>query len=182
MRWICGFFLLLVIGIAAAEVYQWTDSKGNVHYSDVPHAGAKVIKLPALGTVSSPAGSVPIPASQAEKEPAPAESESEYKSIEIIQPRNEDTLRNNQGYVPVVVNTEPALKAGDKLQLLFDGQPLSKPQDAPVFALQNVLRGTHTIAVQIVNASGEVLNLSETVTIYMHRPTVGMVPQTRPAQ
>ncbi|KTD52374.1 hypothetical protein Lrub_0006 [Legionella rubrilucens] len=171
---ICMF---LAVGALHAEIYKWTDSEGNVHFSDQPHQGSEQINLPASQTFTPPAqnNSAPPPAKT-----QGSDAERGYKVLRIAQPIDEATIRNSQGYVPVIVEISPELKSGDKLQILYDGEPLGEPQATTVFALNDVKRGSHTIAVQAVDEEGNVLSTSEMITIFMHRPRVGMVPQTKP--
>lgn len=165
--------LSLVAMVSKAEIYKWTDSSGIVHFSDKPHPGATSINLP-----EAPVASTASP-EQTENNEAPplekkAEAVVEYESISISQPKNEETIRNNQGYVPVITEISPDLHTGDSLQLLFDGKAIGDPQSALVFTLKDVNRGAHTLAVQVVDASQAVLATSESVTFYMQRPRVGM--------
>ncbi|MFC3907599.1 DUF4124 domain-containing protein [Legionella dresdenensis] len=160
------------------QIYQWTDSGGVVHFSDRPHPGAKEIELPQAQS-NAPAAA-PAPTDQPAEESAGKENDRGYNSLMISQPANESTIRNNQGYVPVVIAIEPELKPNDKLQLLYDGETIGAPQSTPVFQLNDVKRGSHTIAVQVIDGQGEVIQTSESITIFMHRPRVGMVPGTRP--
>lgn len=44
------------VGILHAEIYQWTDSNGSVHFSDQPHSGAKEVNLPAIQSSPSSTG------------------------------------------------------------------------------------------------------------------------------
>ena len=99
-----------------------------------------------------------------------------------MQPEDQATIRNNQGYLPIIVQTEPELKAGDKVQVIFDGAPLGEPQATTVFALRDITRGSHTLAVKVMNAEGKELNTSESITVFIQRPRVGMVPETHPAR
>lgn len=176
-----GILLLLFIGLhaAQAQIYKWTDSDGNVHFSDQPHQGAEQVDLPEAQTFSPP------PPNQqgnnkGQTTPKTADTERGYKTLKISQPEDQATIRNNQGYVPVIVAIVPDLKSGDKLQILYDSEPLGEPKATTVFALNDVKRGSHTIAVQVLDEEGSVLNTSEPITIFMHRPRVGMVPQTKP--
>ncbi|AHE67160.1 DUF4124 domain-containing protein [Legionella oakridgensis] len=172
------FCFVMAISPLHAQIYKWTDSNGNVYFSDKPHPGAEKIELPEVQTFSSPA---PSSESSAAMQQEAIEASTDY-AMTILAPKDQETIRNNQGYVAVNVQLEPSLKANDKLQIIFDGKALGKPQATTVFALQNINRGSHTIAVQLVNEQGDVLKTSPSVTIFMHRPRVGMVPQTRPSQ
>lgn len=176
MKKTLSYLLLSLLTVTVqAQIYKWTDSQGNVHFSDKPHQGAQEIELPEVQTYSPP----PVPQANANNQENGEEETDSYESISITQPENEATLRNNQGLVNVSVELKPSLKTGDKLQMIFDGQKLGAAQTTPNFIINNVYRGSHTIAVQVVNADGKVLMTSDSITIFMHRPRVGMVPQTR---
>jgi hypothetical protein len=175
-RYLIILLALVVTSSLQAQIYQWTDSNGIVHFSDIPHPGAKKLNIPDAQTFSPRE-------TQSTSEQIPQEvkeSERGYTSVVITEPKNDATIRNNQGYVPVIVAVNPDLKGGDQLQIIYDGAVLGKPQASMIFALNDVKRGTHTIAVQIVDEDGSVLNTSEEVMIYMHRPMAGMVPGTKP--
>lgn len=179
MRKLCVLSLLFfMMGALQAQIYKWTDSDGNVHFSDQPHQGAEQVDLPPSQTFSAPnqgGNNTNVPAV-----PPTGDTERGYKVLKISQPQDQATIRNNQGYVPVIATISPELKSGDMLQILYDGEPLGDPKPTTVFALNDVKRGSHTIAVQVLDEEGNVLTTSEPITIFMHRPRVGMVPQTKP--
>ena len=169
-----SYWLLLGVFIATssayAQIYKWTDSTGDVHFSDKPHPGAEEIELPKVQTYSTPQESM------AEKTPesitsAPAEA---YEKINIVQPEDQATIRNTEGYVSIIIDLVPPLKKGDKIQIIFDGSPLGKPQATNVIALRDINRGSHTLAAQAVNSKGKVLNTTDTITIFMMPPRVNM--------
>lgn len=162
--------LLLSLSVHA-QIYKWTDSQGNVHFSDKPHQGAVKIELPEVQTFTPPA----IPESKPLTNDSEDHSTDFYKTIQIVQPESEATIRNNQGLVSVLVDLQPNLRVGDSLQLIYDGNPLGKPQTAVAFTLNNVYRGAHTVAVQLLDSNGKLISKTEPVTFYMHRPRVGMV-------
>ncbi|MFI4919549.1 MAG: DUF4124 domain-containing protein [Legionellales bacterium] len=163
--------LITVICAAHAQIYKWTDSQGNVHFSDTPHEGAEQLSIPNAQSYAPPKGlSSPVPQPNASSE----QKDHGYTKIAINQPQNEATIRNNQGYLVVAAQLEPDLAPGDVLQLIFDGSPLGDPQTALLFQLNGIYRGSHTIAIQVLDAGGNVLNTSEPITIFMHRPYAGM--------
>lgn len=162
--------LLLSLSVHA-QIYKWTDSQGNVHFSDKPHKGAEKIELPEVQTFSPPA----IPESKALADEVQEDAGDFYKTVQIAQPESEATIRNNQGLVSVLVDLQPNLRVGDSLQLIYDGNPLGKPQTSAAFTLNNVYRGAHTVAVQVLDSNGKLITQSDQVTFYMHRPRVGMV-------
>lgn len=168
--------LMMIICAAHAQIYKWTDSQGVVHFSDMPHQGAEQVNDVPAQSYSPPTPSVlPALENQASEHQANV-----YTHVGITQPVNQATIRNNQGYVVVTAKVEPELFAGDKVQIVFDGTPRGTPQTDLVFQLNGIYRGSHTIAVQIVDPKGEKVLKSPSITFFMQRPRVGMVKKTRP--
>lgn len=166
--------LIALVSTSHAQIFKWTDSQGVVHFSDNPHSGAKKVEVPEAQSFSPPVSQTPATTNPQEPKKSSAPGDPKYTKVSIMQPLNEATIRNNQGYVVVAVELEPALADGDMLQMVFDGAPMGDPQPNTLFQLNGIYRGQHTIAVQIINAAGEVLLTSEPITIFMHRPRVGM--------
>ncbi|WP_367607198.1 DUF4124 domain-containing protein [Legionella sp. W05-934-2] len=170
-----GVLAFLVNIPAEAKIYRWTDSSGQVHFTDQPRPGAEQIDLPPIQTYSPPE-----PSKEATNDDDQSDSANDdevspgYKVLSIVQPTPEATIRNNQGLVPILVELEPKLRKNDKVQLIYDGKPIGDPQNTTTFTLTNVFRGSHTVSVQVLSDKGAVLNTSETVTFHMHRPRVGM--------
>jgi hypothetical protein len=164
-------FAILIAGSPLyAQIYKWTDSKGDVHFSDTPQPGAEEITMPKVQTYSPPI--------RAEKQvDADASDDSdpkEYDKVSIVQPEDQTTIRNTEGFVSIVTDLSPKLRRGDKLQLVFDGSPLGEPQSNNIIGLKGINRGSHTFAVQVLSARGKVLSTSKTITLYMMPPRVGM--------
>ncbi|KTD73105.1 DUF4124 domain-containing protein [Legionella tucsonensis] len=174
--------LMMVICVAsyATQIYKWTDSQGNVHFSDTPRQGAETVIIPETQSFSSPPPSTQTPAQKPEQidEDDTVKLNHSYTKIAITQPKTGATIRNNQGFVVVTTEVEPDLRPGDRLQLIYDSGTLGEPQVNPVFEVNDMYRGSHTLAVQIVDADGNVIDTSEPITIYVFRPRVGMVPGT----
>ncbi|STX51284.1 Uncharacterised protein [Legionella busanensis] len=179
---IISIFFFFLVSPLQAEIYKWTDSQGVVHFSDEPHPGAEKVVLPPTQSSNPPSNAPTNPTPPVTGNPVNKNSvtQPDY-TVTISQPKSDSTIRNNQGYVSVVIEVEPELQQGVMLQLMFDNRPLGKPQVGKSFILNNVNRGAHTLAVQIIGANGDVLSTSDPVTFYMQRPRVGMVPNTRPA-
>lgn len=162
---------MMIICASYAQIYKWTDSQGVVHFSDTPHTGAQAIDEQQIQNYSPPKPAI----SSQSAMPLTASKEGVYTNLAITQPTDQATIRNSQGYVVVTVNVEPKLFAGDKAQVVFDDKPQGAPQTKLLFQLNGIYRGSHTIAVQIVSADGQVVRTSPSITIFMQRPRVGMV-------
>ncbi|KTD41119.1 DUF4124 domain-containing protein [Legionella parisiensis] len=175
--------LMMVICVVsyATQIYKWTDSKGNVHFSDTPRQGAITVTIPETQSFSSPTPSNPqTPAQKSEQleQDDTIKLKHSYTKIAIANPQTGATIRNNQGFVAVSAEVEPELRSGDKLQLIYDNGALGEPQTSPMFEIKGMYRGTHTLAVQVVDTDGNVVETSDPITIYVFRPRVGMVPGT----
>ena len=165
--------MLLTIPPAMGDgstVYKWSDSNGSVIFSDKPHPGAQEIQIPNIQTYSAPK----IPQAILPDDSKSEDQEITYK-VSIVQPEDQITIRNPQGYVSVILEVMPPLKNGNKVQLLVDDSPVGSPQDSTVFALQNILRGSHTIVAKVLNSKNKVLTTSDPITFYMMPPRTGMV-------
>ena len=170
-KFVLTVVLMSMICVSYAQVYKWTDSQGVIHFSDSPHDGAQKVKIPDDQIFSPPSPKQDLPP---QDEDQVGEKKQKYTTIAIVQPLNESTIRNNDGSVSVSVQLEPSLSPGDKVQLIFDGSPLGEPQPNIHFELAGIYRGSHTITVEVVNANGGVIITSDSITIYMQRPRVGM--------
>jgi hypothetical protein len=151
----------------ATTVYKWVDENGVVHYSDQPHPNAQKVQLksaqtytPAQGT--SAAAAVPPP-------PPPAHS---YRGCVIAQPPNASELANVDS-LAVVVQTDPALHAGDQIYVLLDGQALNggAPTGAQ-FTISPVDRGEHTLQAVVKGSDGSVICQTASVTYNVHQPSL----------
>lgn len=180
-KFVIVFAMLISMCTCYADVYTWKDSQGVVHFSDQPHDGAERVKVPEIQTFSPPSSPQPSD-SRPDQSSKVDKSKQTYDLVEIKQPENNGTIRNNDGSVQVFIQVEPALAPGDMIQLQFDGSAVGEPQANLQFQLSGVVRGAHTIAAQVVNKQGDVLGSSDTVTFFMQRPRVGMGQQPPPNQ
>ncbi|MBM2829513.1 MAG: hypothetical protein HW411_303 [Gammaproteobacteria bacterium] len=66
----------------------------------------------------------------------------------------------------VSIALEPALKAGDQLVLYMDGSKVSEGTGSQ-FNLTNLDRGTHSLSVAVVDASGKELQRSKSISFHL---------------
>ncbi len=150
------------------------DKQGNVHFSDQPQEGAVKLDIPDAKPPSPEQKAAPT-SEQAKPLSTTSSGPRAYKSIAIVQPENDATIRNTDGIVAVAVDLHPAIVKGDRVQLLYDGKKMGDPQATTTFSLSGVLRGSHTVSVQIVDGSGKEIGHSNTITINMMPPRVNMI-------
>jgi uncharacterized protein DUF4124 len=167
-----ALFTLISIGCSlalAGTVYKWIDENGVVHYSDQPHPNAQKIQLQGAQTYKAQ----PANAASDGGAAAPASStERTYQGCAVVQPTPDQTLADVDS-LTVVVQTDPALRAGDQIFVTYDGQPLNgNSATGGTFTISPLDRGTHTLQAVVRDADGAVLCQTPGVTFYVHQPSV----------
>lgn len=158
----CG---LMLLGLPAlAQVYTYIDAEGNRVFTDKPKAGnAERIEL-------APGNSMPTlypPASPTTPTAAPEPSR-RYQVLRILVPQPDATVRDSGGQLIVSVSSEPALFPGHNYRLLLDGEVAGESGRSPVFPLSNIDRGTHQLAVEIVDAQGRIIERTPSQPFHLH--------------
>ena len=174
--------LVLIIGLAAAssvaaEIYKTVDANGNVVFTDiapVDRAGQPApqpVTVPPMNTYDSPTESVPVTEPD-DDTTAPTY----YSQLIVTSPAADEAVRDNAGNVEVQVAVTPALRAGHRMLLVFDGEPTEIEAVSGTFQLTNVDRGTHTAGARVVNRRGDVLIESAASTFNLMRVAVTQPP------
>jgi hypothetical protein len=175
-----GLGIALALGLIAAlslpaqaEIYKTVDEDGNVVFTDIPpreddeNAEQIIIEDPNSFAVEEA-----IPNADAWiVEPQEGEGEEppfRYQALEIVSPADDEPVRENAGNITIVTNLNPRLQRGHLARLLMDGNIVQEGPQAS-FSLANVDRGTHTIRVEIVDESGQVMIRSGDSTFHMLR-------------
>lgn len=148
----------------SAKIYVWTDESGTLVFSDSPKPGAEEVKVSKSKNVLPSVDTSIL-------DIKPQELPEEF-SIDVTQPEDNATVRDNTGSVHVIGRIKPIFKQGYKIQLLLDNKPYEKPQSHSMFVLRNVDRGEHQIQLQLLNQKGKVIASSKSVTFYMHRASI----------
>ncbi len=176
---LCALSGLLIVSIASAQVaYTWVDKNGVVHFSDTPNQGAKAIALPNL-EASAPAPKVEstelAPQTKLSKEPQNKPEKKTDKplplKLSMLTPQHNETIRSNRGIINIQLETNRKLGIGEQLQLLLDGKPYGAPQSHMTWQLNNIDRGTHTLAVH-AKRSGKLIASTSPITVHLHRASV----------
>jgi hypothetical protein len=85
-------------------------------------------------------------------------------ALSIITPAPQETIHDNSGTVPVIVSGAPP---GAALRPVLDGTASAQRYAAPAFELHGVPRGTHRLAVELLDDEGRVLASTPTVTFFV---------------
>lgn len=173
---------LIILGVllaasAFATTYKWVDKDGVTHYSDTPAPGAQVVDLGSAQTFtpSVPRVTAGRPLSR------DAEREFHYNKLDLWKPENEETFQNAGNTITARLRLEPDLQAGHSIWLYLDGKRVDGlPGAGDTFTLNDVFRGTHTLAAVVTDQSGKQLINSQTVTFYMHQASLLAPTRVRP--
>lgn len=161
------FMLLMLVTVPlSAAVYKWVDGSGQVHYGDQPSAGATEVELPEAMVYTPPDYTD-------DDEPASGDSEAvaggPYKSLVVVQPANDETLRSNEGNVAVSIELIPGLVENHKFVIYLDGNRVSGELTTSQITLQNVDRGSHSLEIAVVDANGQEVLRSTAVSFHLRR-------------
>ena len=163
--------LLVCPWLCYAQVYQWLDAQGNVHFSDAPPPDGskardvKEITVPPISTVPA------IKSAPAKTEDGQNTRASNYRRLAIVEPANDSAIRQNNGNVTIATSLEPALRPGDTITLFVDGEAIVTGREAR-FMLPNMDRGTHTLRAVVSDSAGKTLISSETVSFHLLRVSI----------
>jgi len=176
---------ILCSSIAAAQFYKSVDEEGNIVYSDKPTPGAEQLTPPPISTVESrpkTAGPTETDAKAGEdsaEEPA-KKPPTKYTKFSIVQPKNDDTIWDNTGAVPVAVQLEPPLDTenGHSIWVYVDGKAVIRKSQSLVLPLSGIDRGSHKIRAEIRDDKRKTLKRTQNVTVHLKRHSA--IPRSGP--
>ncbi|WOD11108.1 DUF4124 domain-containing protein [Pseudomonas sp. NyZ704] len=180
-----GALLSLASVSALAQIYTWKDADGNTIYSDRPHPNAKTIELQPTNTVQPP----PNPqASQGSNTSGNGNDDEQssgrsYRDLQIASPANDEAIRSNEGTLSVTVNTDPPLSSGHLMRVVMDGELREEAvagngQATQTLNLNNIDRGSHTLAAVVYDARGNVVQSTAAITVHIQRTSVNQPGRT----
>lgn len=172
--WLAGLLASGAAG-AQAQLYRWVDDKGVTHWSDRPVSGAEKVDVPAAQGFRPPpvqqrAVAAPAAASAASGGPVA------YASVEVVRPANDEAFINTGGVVDVAASLSPSLATGHRTWFVLNGQRLDGPSPQATSATINADRGTHTISIEVADASGSVVASSAPVTFHVRQNSIATPP------
>lgn len=158
-------FLLSSVPAVAQDkkVYVSRDANGVLVFSDSPTPGAEEVSFTARPNLME-ATNVRFP----DKKLAEPEG---YK-VNIVQPENEATVRDNTGSVYISGSISPRFQRGFRVRLLLNGTLHGEPQNSTVFVLRDIDRGEHTIQLELIDQNGKLIATSPLTIFYLHRASL----------
>ncbi len=156
--------LLAPVLAASSKVYVWRNESGALVFSDSPKAGAEEIEITNKQTIITSVDTSIL-------DITPRVIQEEYQ-VEITQPEDHATIRDNSGSIYISGRVAPVFKRGFKVRLIINGKLHGEPQTRSVFILRDVDRGEHKIKLELINNQGKVIASSKERTVYLHRARV----------
>jgi hypothetical protein len=155
--------LLLSQPLMARDVYKWVNEDGEVVYSETYKPGAESIR------VSDKKKKTSLQLDNLDKESEAAAS-GEYVDFAIVQPGNDETIRTAEGSVSVGLSISPPLGSEHIIHLHVDGNKLDSDIKTTQLVLQQLSRGTHTLKAVIVDAEGNTVKETDSITFHLRQP------------
>lgn len=172
---LCSLMLLTLPSLA--QVYTYIDADGNRVFTDKPKSGnAERVELAPSNAMPAP------PVSAAPVMVAPPEPGLRYSLLRILVPQPDATIRDSAGNLIVSVNSEPNLYPQHSYRLLLDGVQVGEVGSSPVFPLENIDRGTHQLAVEIIDSQGRIIERTPSQPFHMLRITLAQKRMVNPCK
>ena len=193
MNKITSIVLLTITAVALsaavqAQLYKSVDEHGNIVYSDTPTPGAEQLTPPPISTVEGPAKAKAK--KDEEKKAAEAEAEAEgkeapkpptvYTKFRMLEPKNEVTIWDNNGVIPVSLQIEPPLDTenGHSIWVYVDGNAVVRRSGSLTPPVSGIDRGAHRVRAEVRDSNRKTLRRTKTVTVHMKRASA--IPKKGP--
>lgn len=177
-RLLCSVALLLMSLAAQADVYTYTDADGNKIFTDHPPVNGHAKRIE-IGPSNQTSTTITRKLSPPKAAPAPI---LHYQLLRILVPEPDATIRSQEGDLVVSANSDPLLYEGHNYRLLLDGKPYGEPGRSPVFPLSNIDRGTHQLAVEIVDAQGRTVERTPNQPFHLFRISLAQKRKAHPCE
>lgn len=177
MRHLLFCCLMLLALPTLGQVYTYIDAEGNRVFTDKPQSGnaervelAPSNSMPAIQTQATPAAE------------APPEPDQRYSLLRILVPQPDASIRDSAGNLIVSINSEPKLFPQHSYRLLLDGKQVGEVGSSPVFPLENIDRGTHQLAVEVIDQQGRIIERTPNQPFHMLRISLAQKRMVTPCK
>jgi hypothetical protein len=156
MYWIIVISSLTISSVIADTVYNWTDTKGIVHYGDSPpeSVNARIVDLPELTVIKDYGKLYPPVLTAEERGITDKNKKALYTQFSILAPKNKQAIRANDGDITVILSLHPKLLSQHQLSIFLDDKPIAKG-GLWMVNLINLNRGEHTVYAIINDKEGK---------------------------
>ena len=176
---------LLPLVTYADDIYRSVDRDGNVTFTDEPDTKAELIELEELPTYeAAPLSILPIENTVQQEEEVVEDIKKPKYKISITSPEQNQSIWAGGGILTATVSVQPELNSqrADKVQFKLDGKKVGEPQTGLSYSFENLDRGSHILAVSVVDNKGKVLKTSKSVLFHVHRKSIAKNGQSSQLQ
>lgn len=152
-----------------AEVYRQVDADGNVTFTDEPDDNAERVDVKPVTTITMPKPETVE--QQLDDEDENIGDQEAYESVSFTSPEDDEAFHSGSGNVEFQVTSTPELRQGHQFEITMDGTPVGQTRSGSV-TVNNVFRGTHNAAVNVIGPDGERIYTGDTISFTVHRPSV----------
>ena len=149
MRLLLSAILLTITAPATAQIYQYTDMDGRQVFTDQQPLGvdATTVELRTSNSISATESRAQSTNSTAHTS---AKKHTFYTLLQLSGLPTNQAIRANDGRFTVQVEISPNLAKQHRLQLLIDGKVYGAATTATTLQIENIDRGEHRLAVQVL--------------------------------
>ncbi len=153
--------------LSAGEIYKSVDAQGRVTYSDrKSNDKAEPVNLPTVNT--QPALKTRSTSNKSNQTAVP------NYTVEILSPASGTTFHADQRTINVQFSVNPKFGSNLTVQAILDGAPYGGEFHDIELNLSGLDRGEHSLNIILRNENGEILTQSQTIVLYVKRPSVNM--------
>lgn len=168
---------------ALAQIYSYVDESGQRVFTDRPPATADSTKVETPPVNRMPVGQRII------KLQAPAELKQQlapppplYQALQLVSPVQDDTLRNTGTVIDIHASSTPQLLPGHHYQAWLDGAAHGSASTQAQWQIRDVERGSHQLAVQLLDENGKTLMQTPAITIHVKQTSLAERRRIRPCE
>lgn len=177
MNWLAArlLFLFFVFSFPArAVICKSIDETGVVSYTDTPSTECEnPVRLRGYSSYSPRRIDSPVDSATVGGGAKTGEEFAGYRSMRMVQPADNATVRSNEGKVPIQIGLEPGLQPGHRIQLVLDGQPIGSPLSATDAVLSGIERGSHQLGARVLTGDGQVIGTVDSARFTLHSEALG---------
>lgn len=153
--------------VNANHYYHWVDAEGTQHFSDTAPISDPQISHVTLLDLPQKSHHIRASDSKAKAQEIPKEKPLNAQKIKILFPKDQTTIRQNDGQIQIQFSTDHPLGKEQKVHLLLDDNQIQSATKSPI-QLSQINRGTHEIRLHLIE-KGRLIAQSRPIKIYLHR-------------
>lgn len=154
--------LILATTSLAGTVYKKVNPDGSVEFTDKPAENTVEVEIRTPSTMPGHPSSLPVPS---------AGTQDQHYQLEILKPRADEILVDNDGKLTLLLSVSPVLRVSDGDQIKVSFADRIQLSGSKTVVLENIPRGTNTIEAVVIDRLGVVMSDTASVRFHVKRYT-----------